>query len=124
MCKLMLRIALNVFALVTLIPAVCGQSVTTGEITGTVTDPSGKVVIGATVQLTSLETGESVAVQSNDSGIYRFVFVEPGSYEISARSAGLTSDTGTVTAAVGASTDSGHASEAGAAKISCVPSRI
>src|SRR5690348_1747808 len=101
MCKLTLPIAMNVFAVVTLIPAVCAQTVTTGEITGEVVDPASKLVIGATVQLKSVETGEPRAVQSNDSGVYRFMFVEPATYEISGRSPGLKSDTGTITAAVG-----------------------
>src|ERR1700758_587721 len=75
-------------------PAVFSQTISTGEITGVVVDPVGKVVIGAMVQLKSTDTGESRAFQSNDSGVYRFPFVKPGAYEVSAKSEGLKSDTG------------------------------
>src|SRR5215471_14358364 len=88
-------------AVAALIPAALCQTITTGEITGTVTDPADKVVSAATVQLRSVDTGESRDVQSNDSGGYRFVFVEPGTYEISGRSAGLQSDVGKLILAVG-----------------------
>jgi hypothetical protein len=88
-------------AVAALIPAALCQTMTTGEITGTVTDPADKVVRAATVQLRSVDTGESRDVQSNDSGVYRFVFVEPGTYEISGRSEGLRSDAGKLILAVG-----------------------
>ncbi len=84
-----------------LAPAVCSQTIATGEITGTVTDPAGKVILGATVHLKSSDTGETRAVQSNLSGVYRFVFVRPGAYEIAGISEGLKSDTGSLLAAVG-----------------------
>lgn len=77
------------------------QTITTGEITGTVMDSSGAVVTTATVRLKSVDTGESRAVQSNAAGIYRFTFVKPGNYEIAGASAGLKSDTGRLIAAVG-----------------------
>lgn len=81
-------------------PAIC-QTITTGEITGTVTDPAGKAVIAATVQLKSTDNGESRAVQSNASGVYRFALVKPGAYEISGKSEGLSSDMGSLVTAVG-----------------------
>ncbi|HEV2172494.1 MAG TPA: carboxypeptidase-like regulatory domain-containing protein, partial [Nitrospira sp.] len=77
------------------------QTVTTGEVTGTVLDPAGAHVPEATVTLKSADTGESRSVPSNDSGVYRFTFVKPGKYEISALSAGLKSDVGSLAAGVG-----------------------
>ena len=94
-------IRLCVLALVTIASAASSQTITTGEITGVVVDPAGKVVIGAMVQLKSTDTGESRAVPSNASGVYRFPFVKPGTYELSAKSQGLKSDTGSLVAAVG-----------------------
>jgi hypothetical protein len=100
--KRMLSVRLCAFALITLAaPAVLSQTITTGEVTGVVTDPAAKVVIGATVQLKSNDTGDSRSVQSSASGVYRFPFVKPGSYELSAKSQGLKSDTGTLAVAVG-----------------------
>jgi hypothetical protein len=97
-----LSIRLCALALITLAaPAVFSQTISTGEITGVVVDPVGKVVIGAMVQLKSTDTGESRAVQSNASGVYRFPFVKPGAYEVSAKSEGLKSDKGSLVVAVG-----------------------
>jgi hypothetical protein len=97
----LLQITLQVSALAALIPVALCQTITTAEITGTVMDPADKVVIGATVQLKSIDTGESRVVRSNDSGVYRFVFVRPGTYVITGTSVGFKSDAGRLVAAVG-----------------------
>ena len=68
------------------------QTMTTGDVTGTVTDPTGAVVPSATITLKELQTGDTRTVQSNSTGIYRFTYVKPGTYQISASSAGLKSD--------------------------------
>jgi hypothetical protein len=78
-----------------------GQTVTTGDLTGTITDASGAVVPAATVSLKSTDTGETRTAQSNAGGVYRFIFVKPGNYTISAGSAGLMSDTSKVVVEVG-----------------------
>ena len=45
-------------ALLLLLPAMLSaQSVVTGALNGTVTDPSGAVIVGATVTLSSTDTG-------------------------------------------------------------------
>ena len=75
----MLSIRLCALTLVTLAPAAFSQTITTGEVTGVVVDPAGRMVISATVQLKSTDTGESRAVQSNASGIYRLYLREAGS---------------------------------------------
>jgi hypothetical protein len=49
-------------------------------INGTVTDSSGALVPGATVNLTNTATAVSRSVLSNEAGIYSFVDVLPGSY--------------------------------------------
>jgi hypothetical protein len=77
------------------------QTITTGDVTGVVMDPTRAIVVGATVSLQSIDTGEIRTVPSNTAGIYRFAFVRPGIYEISASSAGLKSDSGRLIAAVG-----------------------
>jgi hypothetical protein len=77
------------------------QTMTTGEVTGMVLDPSGAAVTTATVLLKSVDTGESRTSPSNASGLYRFTFVRPGNYEISGTSADLKSDIGRLVAAVG-----------------------
>jgi len=57
-------------------------SVNGGSIQGTVTDPSGAVVPGATVTITSTDTGYKVTLTTNASGLYSVGPLNPGSYNI------------------------------------------
>src|SRR5262245_10299329 len=90
-----------VVVLLAVTPRAFSQTIATAEITGVTRDSSDALVRGATVLLKSVDTGASREVQSNASGAYRFTFVKPGTYEISAASAGLKSDIGRVAANVG-----------------------
>ena len=65
------------------------QSFTTGEISGTVTDPTGAVVANAKVTLKSVEKGNTQTATSNAQGAYHFPLLAPGTYEISVTSAGF-----------------------------------
>ncbi|MGH9757528.1 MAG: carboxypeptidase regulatory-like domain-containing protein, partial [Candidatus Acidiferrales bacterium] len=58
------------------------QSRNTGEIRGTVTDPSGAAVAGATVTLHNIDTGETKNFVTNTDGIYDTVSTPPGNYNI------------------------------------------
>jgi hypothetical protein len=60
------------------------QTITSGDVTGTVSDSSGGVVPNATVTIQSAATGTSNAVQSGGDGAYGFNFVSPGRYQLSA----------------------------------------
>jgi len=77
------------------------QTITTGDLGGTVTDTSGAAVPNAALTLKSLDTGESKTGASNAEGAYRFNFLKPGRYELSGTSAGLRSDVGDVSVTVG-----------------------
>ena len=70
-----------------------GQTITTGDVSGTVKDATGAAVPSATVVLKSADTGEARTTTTNANGVYRFIFLKPGNYTISASSAGLVSDT-------------------------------
>ena len=78
---------LLLFALISVLAV--SQSITSGDISGVVTDPSGAVVPNAKVTVVSDATGETHAANSNGQGVYRFSFLKPGSYTVSATSAGL-----------------------------------
>ncbi|MGA2456831.1 MAG: TonB-dependent receptor [Terriglobales bacterium] len=65
------------------------QSFTTGEISGTVTDPTGAVVANAKVTLKSVEKGNTQTTTSNAQGAYHFPLLAPGTYEVSATAAGF-----------------------------------
>src|SRR5215475_5304349 len=53
-----------------------------GTVTGTVLDPTGAVISGASVTLTGVETGVRLSTNSNDAGVYRFDAVDPGTYDL------------------------------------------
>jgi hypothetical protein len=64
------------------------QSATT-SLRGTVADPKGAVVAGASVTLSNPATGFSRTAQTNDQGIYQFLEVPPATYVIEVNSAGF-----------------------------------
>ena len=63
----------------------------TGTITGTVTDPSGAVIPGATVTATNTDNGLKLSANSNESGEYTILAVPRGNYEVVAEAAGFKS---------------------------------
>src|SRR5438132_1365260 len=67
---------------------IMGQ-LTTGRITGTVTDQSGAAVPGATVTLKNTDTGVSRTTLSQENGKYEALSLPAGSYEISASLSGF-----------------------------------
>lgn len=78
-----------------------GQTVTTGDLTGTVTDSTGGVIPNATITLKSLDTGETKTETTSGTGVFRFNFLKPGNYQLSGATAGLHSDVGQVGVTLG-----------------------
>jgi Carboxypeptidase regulatory-like domain len=70
------------------------QSLTTGAVVGTITDPSGAAVQGATVTLRNNATGVTSTVTSNGTGAYHFSFLNPGSYTVTASMQGFAPSAG------------------------------
>ncbi|HYP07639.1 MAG TPA: carboxypeptidase regulatory-like domain-containing protein [Bryobacteraceae bacterium] len=62
-----------------------------GTVTGLVSDSQRAAVPNATVELTSKSTNVNRSTQSNESGLYRFDAVEPGSYTLQVKSQGFRS---------------------------------
>ncbi len=89
------------FALLGLACLICAQTVTTGDIAGTVKDASGAIVPAATVALKNMANGESRSMTANASGEYRFTTLPPGTYQLSASSPGLKSDATSVSVSIG-----------------------
>jgi len=54
----------------------------TGEVNGTLTDPTGSAVPGATIKLISQETKIETQTTTNPDGYFRFVNVKPGNYAL------------------------------------------
>ena len=61
----------------------------TSSVRGTVVDPQGKVVSGATVTLTNTETNTSRNQTTSDSGIFVFELMPPGTYRVNVEAAGF-----------------------------------
>src|SRR5580704_6025520 len=80
------KIAGCLFLCALLFLALCGgtnaQSIVTGAISGTVTDPSGAILPDAKVTLVNEATQESQSTVSGETGTYRFPLLKPGKYEV------------------------------------------
>ncbi|HTZ46171.1 MAG TPA: carboxypeptidase regulatory-like domain-containing protein [Verrucomicrobiae bacterium] len=79
------------------------QSLVTGNIIGTVTDPSGAVVANTAVELRNTETGEKQNGVTNGEGVYQFTLLKPAVYEVDVALKGL-SKIETCSVAVGQTT--------------------
>ena len=78
------------------------QNSLTGEISGTVTDPSGAVISGVSVTARSASTDVTQTATTNASGAFRFVFVKPDTYKLTVTRQGFRSTSETVVVNVGA----------------------
>ena len=88
-------------AIVALTLPLGAQTLTTGEITGTVKDPTGAMLPGATVQLKSVDTGATQSGTTNSSGQYQFTLLKPGHYTVTGTQAGFQTTQTPVEVAVG-----------------------
>jgi hypothetical protein len=85
------------------IPA-ASQSQISGDVIGTVTDPTGAVVPGAKVTLKNNGTGTAATATTNAAGTYRFELVLPGNYTVSASAQGFQGASQAAAVAVGQAT--------------------
>jgi len=85
-------------------PAARSQTMTTGDIVGTVSDASGAVVPNAKVTIRYTDTNEAHTAATNSSGQYRFPLLTPGDYVVTGEATGLKSKTEKVTLLVGQET--------------------
>ncbi len=81
------RIAL----LLALATSVFGQALT--QVNGSVTDPSGAAVVGATVEATNLATSITRETKTDNSGLYVFPQIAPGAYRFTVSAAGFSKST-------------------------------
>jgi len=69
-------------------PVIFGQT-STGEVNGTVSDPNGAVVNGATAKLINQATNIEEQVKPNQNGYFTFVNVKPGRYVLRVEAPGF-----------------------------------
>ena len=60
-----------------------------GAISGLIIDPSGAIIPGARITALNQATGVRVAAQSSAAGLYSFVSLSPGQYEVSVTASGF-----------------------------------
>src|SRR5258708_11545560 len=65
------------------------QSIITGAVSGTVTDPAGAILPNATVTLTNTATADTQNGQTNTSGVYLFPLLKPGEYTVTVQESGF-----------------------------------
>src|SRR5271165_6371489 len=74
-----------IMALTLAMPApALAQGETTSAIVGSVTDPTGAAIPGATVTVTDTENGLKRSVKTGDSGRFNFAQLKPGTYSVKA----------------------------------------
>ncbi len=78
-------------ALVSAAAVAPGQVGGTGTIQGTVTDPSGAVVAGASVIATNLATGVTTGRRTTDAGFFVLALLPAGEYTVTVRASGFQS---------------------------------
>ncbi len=61
----------------------------TGSVNGTVTDPSGAVVVNAKVTATNIETGVATDSTTNNDGVYNIRFLQIGNYRVTIEAPGF-----------------------------------
>jgi len=78
----MFRISLLLALALSFSTALAQSQANTGNIEGRVTDPNAAAVPNVTVTATNLATGLQKSAQTNDEGVYRIVFLQPGAYKV------------------------------------------
>jgi hypothetical protein len=70
-------------------PTAFGQGIVTGSISGTIEDPQGAVVAGASVRATQLETNRVFATTSSKGGVVQLPSLPPGTYDVIVEASGF-----------------------------------
>ncbi|HEY3626560.1 MAG TPA: carboxypeptidase regulatory-like domain-containing protein [Terracidiphilus sp.] len=101
MKHLLLRIVLGLLCIVVTTPVQSPAQVETGQLAGTVMDPSGAVIPGATVAVRNTGTNAVRSTFSSNDGTYRLPGLEPATYEVTVQSAAFQPYTAKVQITVG-----------------------
>src|SRR5205085_4931944 len=78
---------------------------TTGGLQGTVRDPQGSIIPGATVTIKGVSVGYNRTITANDDGYFRIQELPPGDYTVSVAATGFSMNPVSVRVAVGKDTE-------------------
>jgi carboxypeptidase family protein len=82
MKKTQLRLLLSLVFVLALAIQLAAQATGRGSLSGLVNDASGAAVPGASVTLTNTATGVALQSQTSDAGLYSFLSLVPGTYQL------------------------------------------
>ncbi|MBI1354443.1 MAG: TonB-dependent receptor plug domain-containing protein [Acidobacteria bacterium] len=74
---------------VCILPSLAFAQGLTGSLVGTVTDNSGAVIPGVTIEVVNTNTGATATTQSNAAGLYEFPLLRPAPYKLTATAEGF-----------------------------------
>jgi hypothetical protein len=77
------------YVLLAAIPLRAQSTVATGNVQGTLTDPSGAVVEGAKITITNKDTGQALHFTTSSAGAYNSGALVPGNYSVRAEASGF-----------------------------------
>src|SRR5204863_3500695 len=99
------KVITNLAALLLLVTfaTFCFGQTESGQISGSVTDPSGAVVSGAKVTVKNVNTSAERTTTADSSGSYTVTNLQPGTYEIGVQAAGFSKAARRVQVTVGSS---------------------
>lgn len=86
---LLFVIFLLAVSMLTILPAWAQSTISTGSISGTITDPNGAVIPNAAVTITNTGTGQAIKVNSSGSGTYTSGPLVPGNYSVKVEAQGF-----------------------------------
>lgn len=83
------RSLIRFFAALALLAGAALAQITTGSLSGTVTDPSGGAIVRAKVEVTNQATGVATSLTTNDAGVFKAAFLNPGRYTVRIQAPGF-----------------------------------
>jgi hypothetical protein len=87
--KKLFTFAILLLLLVSLVAMRARAQASTGAVNGTISDPNGLAVEGATVTVHSAATGIDTTLTSNETGAYGAPYLQPGAYDITVSKSGF-----------------------------------
>jgi Carboxypeptidase regulatory-like domain len=88
-CSMLLGISLAGGLTTVLAPTPAQAQTVSGEITGSVTDPTGAAIANAQVVAAHVVTGITTTALTNSSGLYNFSELPAGTYDVTVTSSGF-----------------------------------
>ncbi|MFL6373837.1 MAG: carboxypeptidase regulatory-like domain-containing protein, partial [Pyrinomonadaceae bacterium] len=96
-----IKIVLTALSLVALFAFTALAQETTGGLQGTVKDPQGAVVPGASITITGITAGYNRTITADENGYFRVQELPPGDYRVTVTATGFSMQPATVRVAVG-----------------------